>query len=274
VYPTEGGRDLRTHSFCGDDDALCRDYARALVGLPAWRPGAKAHGSLPARGQFVPAAPGAARGKPAATDEERTARAMALWDQAKDPAGTPVELYLERRGLSLPPDAGSVIRYHPHCPFGGVRTRCMVALVRSIPADRPQAIHRTTMSETGEKAFVGGHDRLALGPVGGGAIKLWNDAEVSISLGVGEGIETTLSLRLHPDFAATPVWSLIDAGHLEAFPVLAGLEGLIIAVDRDRSGRGDEAADALIDRYVGAGVEVTRARPRQLGDLNDLLREP
>ena len=38
--------------------------------------------------------------------------ALQLWEQARDPRGTPAEKYLERRGLALPPStAVSVIRY-------------------------------------------------------------------------------------------------------------------------------------------------------------------
>jgi hypothetical protein len=195
-----------------------------------------------------------------------------LWHEARDPIETPVEWYLAReRRTPLWSGAADAIRWHPSCPFRGVRTGCMMSLVRNVVTDQPQAIHRTAIDAQGRKVWINGKDRLALGPSGGGAIKLWPDVEVSTCLGVGEGIESTLSIRLHPEFWNVPVWSLLDAGHVRDFPVLPGLEGLIIAVDRDPVGQ--LAAHTLADRYRAAGVEVTFVRsPRDGEDLNDLVR--
>jgi putative DNA primase/helicase len=88
---------------------------------------------------------------------------------------------------------------------------------------------------------------------------------------VAEGIETALSLRNLPDFGPSPVWSLLNAGNLERFPVLSGIETLWIAVDNDESGTGQRAAQALADRWEAAGREVMRIIPADAGtDLADL----
>src|SRR4051794_26362774 len=119
---------------------------------------------------------------------------------------TPVEIYLRSRGLTLPPEAvGESVKYDPACPFAGARTPAMVCLVRNIITNEPQAIHRTALSLDGRKVRVGGHDRLSLGPIAGGAIKITPDEDVTTCLGVGEGIETTLSLRNLPEFGRSPV---------------------------------------------------------------------
>ena len=81
-----------------------------------------------------------------------------------------------------------VFRFHPDCPFGGERLPCMLALVRDIKTDNPVAIHRTALTKDGHKI-----DRMSLGPVGGGAIKISPDFEVHSGLMIGEGIETVLS---------------------------------------------------------------------------------
>lgn len=215
------------------------------------------------RASMPPPATAAAR---APSDE-----ALALWREARDPTGTPVEVYLSRRGVAIPHGAaGEVIRYHPACRFGLKRVPCMVALVRSVQTDAPQALHRTALSPAGNKITVDGHDRMALGPIAGGAIKLTDDAEVTQCLAIGEGIETTLSLQRIPEFGASPVWSLLSAGGIEKFPVLAGIECLWIAVDRDAAG--ERAAAACRARWTAAGQEVFLIRPGGEGeDINDLI---
>lgn len=212
----------------------------------------------------------------APTDAERTAGALALWNQATDPAGTPVEAYLARRGLTLPPSAaGEVIRWHSHCPFGpGRRTGCMVALARHVLTDQPQAIHRTALTADGSKAEHEGMSRRSLGPLAGAAVKLSADGDVETCLGVAEGIETALSIRALSQFASVPVWSLLSARQLAALPVLpvlSGIGGLIIAVDNDPTGK--EAARGLRHRWLAGGVDVQILMPKTPGaDLNDVVR--
>jgi hypothetical protein len=178
---------------------------------------------------------------------------------------------MARRGLVLPDEAaGTAVRFHPSCPFAGKRLPAMVALVREVVTDTPKAIHRTALTTDGHKVKVDGKDRLALGPIAGGAVKLTPDADVTLALGIGEGIESTLSLRLAAEFGNSPVWSVISAGGIEHFPVLAGIETLWIAVDHDEAGI--KAALACASRWQASGREcfrVTPSAPRE--DLNDLL---
>jgi putative DNA primase/helicase len=180
-----------------------------------------------------------------------------------------------RRGiLDLLPAgaAGDALRFHPACPFAGTKTPAMVALVRNIRTDEPQAIHRTAIDMDGNKAYVEGKCRMALGPVAGGAIKLTEDADVTTCLGIGEGMETVLSMRAIPEFGLSPVWSLISAGGIEAFPVLEGIECLHIAVDNDPHGRGLQAGKVCRRRWKDAGREVFRVETDCEGtDLNDVI---
>jgi phage/plasmid primase-like uncharacterized protein len=208
------------------------------------------------------------------SDDEikRTQQALAIWSEARDPRGTIVEAYLERRGLMLPEEAaGGAIRFHLSCPFGGARTPAMVALVRDVATDEPKAIHRTAITPDGRKAKVEGGSRMSLGPVGGGAVKLTPDENVTLCLGIGEGIESTLSVRLAPEFGDSPVWALLSAGQVAAFPALAGVETLWIAVDHD--GAGIKAARECGRRWRSAGCEVFLVTPRiGRADLNDLVK--
>jgi hypothetical protein len=96
------------------------------------------------------------------------------------------------------------------------------------------------------------------------------DEDVTSCLGVGEGIETTLSLRARHEFGPSPVWSLISSGGIEHLPVLSGIESLWIAVDHDPAGL--KAAQVAAHRWRTSGREaflITPSAPR--ADLNDLV---
>jgi hypothetical protein len=217
-----------------------------------------------------------------ADEAERFLRAMAVWSEAVPIEGTIAAHYLHvNRKVEIPTGAlGPVLRFHPRCAFGNSHHPSLVALVRNIITDEPQAIVRTALKPDGTSLKVDGKTaRKALGPVGGGAVKLTDMGEVTTCLGVGEGIETVLSMRSTPEFGRSPVWALISSSGVASFPVLAGIECLWIAVDNDRPdqrGRqaGNEAALACSKRWTEAGREVCRIVPNRVGrDLNDVVRK-
>jgi hypothetical protein len=111
-----------------------------------------------------------------------------------------------------------------------VRDVRKIALVKDVLTNVPTAIHRTALTIDGLKTKIDGKDRLAFGPIAGAAVMLTAAEEVTTCLGIGEGIESTMSLRLVPEFGTSPVWSLLSAGGIERFPVLSGIESLWIAV--------------------------------------------
>jgi hypothetical protein len=246
------------HCFGEGDPLAEKDRVREVLGLGgSWAP------QQPQTSTFHPA--------PRKDHEERTARALAIWADAQDPLGTEVEGYLAGRGLALLQGAaGEAVRFHPRCPFAGERVPAMVCLVRDVVTNEPKAIHRTALTHDGSKATVNGHSRLSLGPVAGGAIKLTSDGEVTLCLGVGEGIESSLSLRATPEFGPSPVWSLLSASGITGLPVLSGIESLWIAVDHDPAGL--KAARSTAGRWQASGREaylITPSAPR--ADLNDLV---
>ena len=246
------------HSHAGDDFGTCRDFVRDRLGLSAQvDPKFKAEGDS----ETLP---------PSTSD--RTALALRIWREARQPAESPVARYLVRRGLETVHNMHEVLRFHPSCPFAGERTRAMVALVRNIVTNEPQSVHRTALSLAGEKIELNGKDRLALGSIRGGAVKLTPDEEVTTCLGIGEGIETTLSLRCVPEFGTSPVWSVLNAGGITSFPVLPGIECLWIAVDDDPAGHA--SSELCADRWRRAGREGFLVRSGIAGtDLNDIARE-
>jgi hypothetical protein len=189
-------------------------------------------------------------------EAERIARAMSYWKRSHDPRGTVVETYLASRCIALPDGvAGDTIRF---CPG----PRSMVALLRDIRTNEPCGIHQTFLNADGTKI-----EKKMLGRAKGAAIKLSPDETVTHGLHVGEGIESTLSFMMA---GYAPAWALGSAGSIAAFPVLPGIEALIIFTENDKAG--DRAADVCADRWLEADREVTFATP-QHGDGNDILKE-
>jgi hypothetical protein len=141
----------------------------------------------------------------------------------------------------------------------------MVSLMRDVMTNEPRAIIRTALTPTGQKI-----DRKMLGPKAGAAVKLSSDDAVTTALTIGEGVETTLAAMM---LGFAPAWACGDAGGIRDFPVLSGIECLTIAVDRDKTGVGQQAALECSARWTNSGREVFRVIPTRTGDdLNDVLR--
>jgi hypothetical protein len=249
------------HSHAGDGFAVCRDYVRDRLGLSSQvAKKAAERSNKPDNISLEPTS-------------EHTPVALRIWREAQPAAGSPVESYLARRGLTLPDDAPEVIRYAPACPFAGCRSPAMVALVRNVVTDAPQAIHRTAITLEGKKAVVNGRDRLALGSISGGAVKLTADAEVTCCLGIGEGIESVLSMRALLEFGErTPVWALLNTAGVSGFMPLPGIESLWLAVDHDPGG--EKAASTCSGLWRCDGKETFLIKATTPGaDLNDIAKE-
>jgi putative DNA primase/helicase len=207
-------------------------------------------------------------------EQERQGRirqAGAIWKQSQPFRGSPAEDYLHHtRGigewLDTFPRLDQVFRYHPNCPFGSERLRCMLALVRDIKTNKPVAIHRTALTADNPPQRI---DRKSFGPVSGGAIKISPNDEVHSGLLIGEGIETVLSASKLLKFK--PVWSLIDKNGVSKFPVLSGIDSVTLAVDNDEAGQ--LAADECVSRLTRENIEVITVQTNLVGDFNDLVRQ-
>jgi len=206
------------------------------------------------------------------TDQRRTAEALEIWKECGPYLGSPAETFhrvTRKIGDWIDNfDFDGVLGFHPECPLNGSYVPCMVALVRNIKTNEPQAIHRTALKlERGKPPQR--IERRSLGPTGGGAIQLSPDDEVATGLLIGEGIETVLSLSLRLQFK--PVWSVIDKNGVKAFPALPGLEALTVAVDNDKDGGAQRSADEMAKRLSGEGIQIIRKRPVRHKDFNDIL---
>lgn len=250
------------YSFCGDDPLLCRDYVRAKIGLPKFRPAGGHHG--PAGGALKEAV------SALHNDETKRKRAIAIWDQAVDPRGTLVEIYLRSRRLKLPVEAANeAIRFHPDCQFGERRFPAMICLVRGIVTNEAQAVHRTALATDGTAVKRDGKTlRMSLGPIVGGAIKIDRDEDVTYGLVVGEGVETALAGR---QLGLQPVWSVINVGGIASFQVLPGIDCIQILRENDEASA--KAVESCARRWFEAGREAIVVSPRFGSDVNDATRE-
>src|SRR5690348_9499683 len=105
------------NSFAGDDESECRAHVRALIQKVVGQP-SDIH-------------------KPEQADSEsavaRTQGAMALWQEAISPIGTPVQQYFKNRGCAVAGIPGDhVIRFHPACPFGNLQVPAILALITDV----------------------------------------------------------------------------------------------------------------------------------------------
>lgn len=227
--------------------AHIENFTPARAGVP--RRAERAKPLLPARGQ---------------KHQGLSEWGMALWRDTRDLGGVAAQ-YLRSRRCVVP--AYGDLRWHPSLkhPSGYVGP-ALVALVTDVKTNVPLSLHRTWITAT-DKADID-PPRLLLGnhATAGGVIRLWPDDEVNGVLGIAEGIETALSMA----WALTPVWATIDAGHMGQFPVLPGIQTLVIAVDNDPAGVA--AATACADRWADADKEVLLTTQAK-NDLNDELQE-
>jgi DNA polymerase len=206
--------------------------------------------------------------RPAEDPAVKLERALALWEEAGSIQGTLAECYLvDARRIelaALSADLDQVLRFHPSCPFGpGLRHPCLLALMRNPMSDTPTGIQRIALTSAAKKI-----DRRMLGQVG--AVKLWS---AGLQLVVGEGLETTLAAATRISYRRAPLqpaWSALSTGLLERFPVLPGVERLIILVDHDFAGKA--AAAICAERWKRAGRTAIRLTPKRAGaDFNDLI---
>lgn len=176
--------------------------------------------------------------------------------------------YLQARECAIPP-VDSALRFDPAARHpAGHCGPCLVALVTDVATRKPISLHRTWINADGTKAdaepprlLLGGHRKA------GGAIRLWPDEAVTRGLAVAEGIESALSIAR----VFQPTWALIDAGNLGKFPVLPGIESLLIAQDHDQAGA--RAAKTCAIEWASVGREVRIAKAPAAGDdANDYLR--
>jgi putative DNA primase/helicase len=258
------------HSFADNDPIVCRDHVKRLTGIRHDRQHTK-----------QPPPPRAVKSDDVAWKLEA---ARKIWAERQSIAGTIAEAYLMSRAVALMDDVleSDALGYHRDCPLriDGARQRrpALVAKMVDVHSNAFRGIHRTFIKAlgSGKDDTIPGGARRMLGSSEGAVCKLSRDEEVTTVLGIGEGIETTLSLFQLPECHGITVWACLSSTNLAAFRVLAGIEVLWVAVDREASGEGERAAQKCAERWNAAGAECILVRVKTSDpkrDLNDVIRE-
>lgn len=190
--------------------------------------------------------------------------ARQVWRGAVNPHGTPVEAYLNSRGLTLSSDAP--LRFHPACPRRSERLPAMVALMTNPVTAEPCGVHRTFLRPDGH-GKADGQAKMMIGNAG--VVRLVADAEVTMGLGIAEGIETALAVMQLAGWS--PIWAACSASGIAKFPVLAGIECITIFTDRDDKGAGLNSARECAARWHEAGRGAIISQPPDGTDWHDAL---
>ena len=194
--------------------------------------------------------------------------ARRLYAMSQPIAGTLVETYLRKRGITALHGTGS-LRFHPRCyyrPDEHSPTETWPAMIAAVTDldGRITGAHRTWLAPHGSGKAPIGIQRKAMGDLLGHAVRIGVPRTV---MAAGEGIETMLSLRqVLPGLAVAPA---LSAAHLAAILFPPELRRLYIVRDNDPAG--DGARDSLINRASAAGIEAIVLSPA-MGDLNEDLR--
>lgn len=210
----------------------------------------------------------AARSRPAAAPSGSREATRRLFAMARPIAGTVVETYLRKRGITALHETGA-LRFHPRCYYrpdddGPTETwPAMIAAVTHLDGHLTGA-HRTWLASDGSGKAPIETQRKAMGDLNGHGVRFGTGLKVQAA---GEGIETMLSLRqVLPTMAMV---AALSAAHLSALAFPDTLRRLYIVCDDDPAGRA--ARDALVERANVAEIEASLLSP-VLGDFNDDLR--
>ncbi|MBW6528723.1 toprim domain-containing protein [Sphingomonas sp. RHCKR7] len=180
--------------------------------------------------------------------------------QASPIEGTPAELYLRNRAITMPlPHTLRFARLAPPKNSGLLTTNgpgllpCLVAIVTD-PDGTLVGIQRTYVTEDGRKAATAdGKVKFSLGLVAGGAIQLGAPAETVV---VTEGLEDGLSLA---QALGESVWVAAGTSMLPHMSFASVTRSVVIGADADEAG--ERAAQKAAEAYRDAQLAVRIMRP-------------
>lgn len=210
------------------------------------------------------------------TDEQKKDSIKRVLQKAhKLKPGDPAWLYLERRCGTLPETALTDLRCHPGMIHpSGDRYPCLLAVIRN-PDRSGASVHRTFLTQEGQKAPVEPVKMVMPGNIKGAAIMLGAPGE---QMGITEGVETALCARA---MFGGPVWAAISAGNMVAWVPPPEARRIIVYGDNDTNFTGQHAAYATAKKLKALGLSVLVDIPKQEGadwanvwELESLLVQP
>lgn len=176
--------------------------------------------------------------------------------------------YFTLRNIELPNGCTSV-KYFENAIISGVTASAIGTAFKKIGSNLITGIMFTHLNGTrkGElgKAYAKGSNKSQ------SAIQIIELGENDNSLGVGEGLETTLSIRRLKGLEGLPVWACGDAGNLGNFTPPPQIKNIIAAVDNDAAGI--TAFTKLARRMKAMDIMVhSIISPIPKEDLNDYIQ--
>jgi putative DNA primase/helicase len=206
---------------------------------------------------------------PSDRDSERNRdRALKIWNEAKLAERSPLlRRYLQSRGITIAvPRTLRWARSIKH-PTGGLHS-AMIARVDDAAGDMI-AVQRTYLLPDGSGKAPVEPERLSLGPVKGGAVRLAAGASAPLLM-ISEGVETALSAM---QACELPAWAALSTSGLKNLILPAEIREIIILADNDLNGAGQHAARIAAQRWRSECRKVRIALPPNPGtDFNDVLR--
>jgi putative DNA primase/helicase len=203
--------------------------------------------------------------KPIVDPAKAAAKIREVWRGSLPLADSAAEKYLRSRGIPkmhLP----TSLRFHPGLQYWDAKQKkslgvfpCLLAPIKN-KENKIVSIHRIFLTDEGAKASVPDPKKMMAmcDDIRGGAIRL--QEAVGDTLGVAEGIETALAAQL---ISQMPVWSCVSAPLLELVEIPDHVKTVVIWADKDRSLRGDQAANKLADRVEKMGKRALICIPTQ-----------
>ena len=143
----------------------------------------------------------------------------------------------------------------------------MIAAVTTWPRDEVMGIHRTYLKSDGSSKADVDLDKMLLGPISGGAVRLGPPAP---KMAVTEGIEDGMTIFQETGMS---VWAATSAPAMRSMvlPALPMAAEVVVCSDPDSDGQ--TAAMAAAERWVSEGRSVSNAVPPIGMDFNDVLKE-
>jgi putative DNA primase/helicase len=232
--------------------------------------GTKFNGLLDAIEQLLGASRIMAAGPHCVPSPERMKRlCQRIWQEAKPiTTGDEVDRYLRNRGLQLTAYPRS-LRFHAALGYyekqaGQPRSKkiaeypAMIACVQGADG-HAVTLHRTYL-KGGRKALGDQSKKVLSAGIHGATVRL---DEPTTELGVTEGIETALAVRLSTN---KPVWAALNCGNLEKLWIPDSLQRLYIYADNDTNSEfsGQVSAYMLAQRVVRESAKRGLSRKVQV----------
>jgi hypothetical protein len=263
----------------GGDKKRALEWSRRWLGLDAGDPAA-VEGARRAAERAKEA-----RVRDEADAAKRQAYAKAIWLDGVPAIGSPVEMYLARRGIALrdfrqPPSA---LRFAPRlwCAESAAELPAMVAAITG-PDGQHVATHRTWLAEDGRgnwrKSAIS-NPKKTIGALRGGFIRLtrgdaltpWKQTKPDETVAFAEGIETALSVA-----SLMPEWRVgcaVSLSNMAALVLPDNIREVVVCADNDADNpRADEMVEKAVANLQRQGASVRLARPEsRVKDWNDSL---